>query len=90
MFHRSTAIKVDSFVAGGTPLDKEQMERTQRVQIGDAPGQHLYVYTPEDILLQAVTQAGVVLGRSPHTSRHVSQRVSPCGADYTEARATAN
>jgi hypothetical protein len=52
VFHRSTAIKVDLFVAGGTPLDAEQMERRQRIQIGDTPGQHLYVYTPEDILLQ--------------------------------------
>jgi hypothetical protein len=52
VFHRSTAIKVDLFIAGGTPLDAEQMERRQRVQIGDAPGHHLYVYTPEDILLQ--------------------------------------
>lgn len=52
MFHRSTAIKVDFFIAGGTPLDTEQMERRQRIQIGDTPGQHLYVYTPEDILLQ--------------------------------------
>jgi len=52
LFHRPTAIKVDLFIAGGTPLDTEQMERRQRVQIGDTPGQHLYVYTPEDILLQ--------------------------------------
>ena len=52
VFHRSTAIKVDLFIAGGTPLDKEQMERRQRIQIGDTPGQHLFVYTPEDILLQ--------------------------------------
>jgi hypothetical protein len=52
VFHRSTAIKVDFFIAGGTPLDTEQMERRQRIQIEDTPGQHLYVYTPEDILLQ--------------------------------------
>ena len=52
VFHLSTAIKVDLFIAGGTPLDQEQMERRQRVQIGDTGGQHLYVYTPEDILLQ--------------------------------------
>jgi len=43
VFHRSTAIKVDLFIAGGTPLDTEQMERRQRVQIGDSPVQHLYV-----------------------------------------------
>jgi hypothetical protein len=52
IFHRTTAIKVDLFVAGGTPLDAEQMERRQRIQIGYSPPQHLYVYTPEDILLQ--------------------------------------
>jgi hypothetical protein len=52
VFHRSGAIKVDLFVAGGTPLNTEQMERRQRVQIGESPGRHLYVYTPEDILLQ--------------------------------------
>ena len=52
VFHRSTAIKVDFFIAGGTPLDQEQMERRQRIQIGDAPRQYLFVYTPEDILLQ--------------------------------------
>lgn len=52
IFHRSTTIKVDLFVAGGTPLDTEQMERRQRIQIGDSPVRHLYVYTPEDILLQ--------------------------------------
>jgi hypothetical protein len=52
LFHRSTAVKVDLFVAGGTPLDAEQMDRRQRIQIGGPPVQHLYVYTPEDILLQ--------------------------------------
>lgn len=52
VFHRSTAIKVDLFVAGGTPLDARQIERRQRIQIGNPPEQHLYVYTPEDILLQ--------------------------------------
>lgn len=52
VFHQSTAIKVDLFIAGGTPLDDEQLERRQRIKIGDTPEQHLYVYTPEDILLQ--------------------------------------
>ena len=52
VFHQPTAIKVDLFIAGGTPLDDEQLERRQRIQIGDTPEQHLYVYTPEDIVLQ--------------------------------------
>ena len=50
VFHRATAIKVDLFVMGGTPLDEEQMERRQRVPV--TATDHLYAYTPEDILLQ--------------------------------------
>jgi hypothetical protein len=52
VFHRSTAIKVDLFVMGGSPLDDEQMARRQRIQVAASPDRHLYVYTPEDILLQ--------------------------------------
>ncbi|MBI1950999.1 MAG: hypothetical protein HYS34_06525 [Acidobacteria bacterium] len=33
-------------------LDKEQMDRRQRVQVATDPDGWLYVYTPEDILLQ--------------------------------------
>lgn len=50
IFHRASAIKVDLFIMGGTPLDEEQMERRQRVQV--TADRHLYAYTPEDILLQ--------------------------------------
>lgn len=50
IFHRASAIKVDLFVMGGSPLDDEQMDRRQRVQV--TAGRYLYVYTPEDILLQ--------------------------------------
>jgi hypothetical protein len=49
IFHRTTAIKVDLFVMGGSPVDEDQMGRRQPVQVGD---RSLYVYTPEDILLQ--------------------------------------
>ena len=52
VFHRSSAIKVDLFIMGGSPLDDEQMARRQRVQVAASPDRHLYVYTPEDILLQ--------------------------------------
>lgn len=52
VFHRPTAIKVDLFIAGGSPLDDEQMGRRQRVQVTAAPERYLYVYRPEDILLQ--------------------------------------
>ncbi len=52
LFHRSSAIKVDLFVMGGSPFDEEQMNRRQRVQVTADPNRYLYTYTPEDILLQ--------------------------------------
>jgi hypothetical protein len=52
LIHQPSAIKIDIFVAGGTPLDAQQLERRQRVQVSANPDRHFYVYTPEDILLQ--------------------------------------
>jgi hypothetical protein len=52
VFHRESAIKVDLFVMGGSPLDEESMHRRQRVQVTADPDRYLYAYTPEDILLQ--------------------------------------
>ncbi|MEO5819642.1 MAG: hypothetical protein ABIT71_03995 [Vicinamibacteraceae bacterium] len=48
----ASAIKVDFFVMGGSPLNDEQMNRRQRVQVAADPDRYLYTYTPEDILLQ--------------------------------------
>jgi len=50
VIHHATLLKVDLFVAGGTPLDAQQLARRQRVTIGD--GRSLHVHPPEDILLQ--------------------------------------
>ena len=50
LVHHATQLKVDIFVAGGTPLDEQQLGRRQAVEIGD--GQILHVHPPEDILLQ--------------------------------------
>jgi hypothetical protein len=50
LIHQSTQLKVDIFVAGGTPLDEQQLHRRQAVEIG--PGRTLHVHPPEDILLQ--------------------------------------
>ena len=50
LIHQQTQLKVDIFVAGGTPLDEQQLRRRQRVAV--RPGQTLYVHPPEDILLQ--------------------------------------
>ncbi len=45
-----SSIKVDIFVAGGTPLDEQILERRVRVELD---GDHaVYVHTPEDVLLQ--------------------------------------
>ncbi len=52
IFHEASATKIDLFVAGGTPLDAIQLERRRRVQVTSTPPRHLWVYTPEDILLQ--------------------------------------
>lgn len=50
LIHQPTQLKVDLFVAGGTPLDRQQIERRQEVVLG--PGRRLHVHPPEDILLQ--------------------------------------
>jgi hypothetical protein len=50
LIHQPTMLKVDLFVAGGTPLDAQQLARRQRVTLAD--GRELYIHPPEDILLQ--------------------------------------
>jgi len=50
LIHHATQLKVDLFVAGGTPLDQQQLKRRQAVALGQ--GRTLYVHPPEDILLQ--------------------------------------
>jgi hypothetical protein len=50
LIHLATQLKVDIFVAGGTPLDYEQLKRRQEVTVGS--GRRLFVHPPEDILLQ--------------------------------------
>ena len=50
LIHTTTQLKVDLFVAGGTPLDYQQLKRRQEVTIG--PGRTIHVHPPEDILLQ--------------------------------------
>lgn len=50
LIHQATQLKVDVFVAGGTPLDAQQLRRRLEVDLGD--GRKLHVHPPEDILLQ--------------------------------------
>jgi hypothetical protein len=50
LIHQDSQIKVDFFIAGGTPLDDQQLARRLRVEV--RPGQFIHVHPPEDILLQ--------------------------------------
>jgi hypothetical protein len=52
LIHQPTATKVDLFMAGGSPVDEQQMHRRRRVQVTMTPERYLYFCTPEDILLQ--------------------------------------
>jgi hypothetical protein len=52
LIHHATGVKVDLFMAGGSPLDQAQLHRRRRVQIAADPPRYLYVHSPEDILLQ--------------------------------------
>ena len=49
LIHHASSIKIDLFIAGGTPLDLQQIARRLKVEIG---GRVLFVHPPEDILLQ--------------------------------------
>lgn len=49
LIHHATQLKVDIFVAGGTPLDAQQLARRRRV---DLDAGSIFVHPPEDILLQ--------------------------------------
>ena len=50
LIHQESMLKVDLFVAGGTPLDAQQLARRQVVDVG--AGRMLAIHPPEDILLQ--------------------------------------
>ena len=50
LIHEATQVKVDLFIAGGTPLDEQQLKRRLAIDVGG--GQTLHLHPPEDILLQ--------------------------------------
>ena len=50
LIHQATQVKVDLFVAGGTPLDARQLARRLSIDLG--AGRCLHIHPPEDILLQ--------------------------------------
>jgi hypothetical protein len=51
LIHVESSTKIDLFIAGGTPLDGALLQRRRHEAVGDPP-RHIFVHTPEDILLQ--------------------------------------
>lgn len=51
VIHRESSVKVDLFIAGGSPIDDDTLRRRLLVTVG-APPVRLFVHTGEDILLQ--------------------------------------
>jgi hypothetical protein len=52
VIHLPSATKVDLFVMGALSIEPRQMDRRRAVQLADEAARVLFVYTPEDILLQ--------------------------------------
>jgi hypothetical protein len=52
VIHVPTAIKLDLFIVGGSPLDERQVARRRRTSVSSKPAHEFYVSTAEDILLQ--------------------------------------
>ena len=50
--HEATSIKVDFFIAGGTPLDADLLRRRIAVSVSGIDDPPVWVHSPEDILLQ--------------------------------------
>jgi hypothetical protein len=50
LIHQQSQVKVDLFIAGGTPIDEQQLARRCRVEV--RPGEFIHIHPPEDILLQ--------------------------------------
>jgi hypothetical protein len=51
VIHRESSIKIDLFVADGSPIDEDTLRRRMDVVVGHPPAR-IYVHTPEDVMLQ--------------------------------------
>ena len=52
LIHLATSVKVDLFIAGGTVIDADLLQRRVPVFVGENSAICIYVHTAEDILLQ--------------------------------------
>jgi hypothetical protein len=101
LIHQATQLKVDLFVAGGTPLDAQQIERRLEIHLG--PGRTIHVHPPEDILLQKLRWyrlsgersdrqwrdiLGIIRVQGPRLDRDYLQRSAPA-LDVTDLLARA-
>jgi len=50
--HMGSAVKVDFFVAGADPFERERLRHRLSVRVGDAPDEVLFIDTPEHSLLR--------------------------------------
>jgi hypothetical protein len=78
--HQPSSIKVDFFIAGGTPLDGDLLRRRMPVTVVEGDRQRLWVHSPEDILLQKLRWFARGGGTSDRQWRDVLSIVRAQGA----------
>jgi hypothetical protein len=83
LIHQPTQLKVDLFIAGGTPLDARQLARRLPIDLGD--GRRIYIHPPEDILLQKLRWYRLGGGVSDRQWRDVAAIVRVQGAGLDRA-----
>ena len=50
--HLATMSKIDLFIAGGEPMNRNQLDRRRFIELPDVPGVTLPIASPEDVIVQ--------------------------------------